>query len=163
MVPPDPSVPQPPGAGEQTPASPCVLQVSEFALAISGRPCGPAHSPSHHGAPRLGVISKLASPGPGGPQFARRWALRPRWSRPPGGREDAGHVTSNSPSPAGPSAGSGSTAGTVRSRCHNEGGMRRSCRPRLLERRTNGLPDLLVVPRSGSLLSACVLHACLLL
>ena len=38
-------------------------RVSELVLAISGRPCGPAHSASHHGAPR--VISPR--PGPAGP------------------------------------------------------------------------------------------------
>ncbi len=40
-----------------------ILEFSELVLAISARPCGPAHSASHHGAPR--VISPL--PGPGGP------------------------------------------------------------------------------------------------
>jgi hypothetical protein len=44
-------------------------------------------------APRRSA-SHLAAAGPRGPRLARRRASRPRWSRTPGGRGDAGHVTS---------------------------------------------------------------------
>jgi hypothetical protein len=44
-------------------------------------------------APRRSA-SHLAAAGPSGPRLARRRASRPRWSRTPGRRGDAGHVTS---------------------------------------------------------------------
>ena len=75
-------------------------------------------------APRRSA-SHLAAAGPCGPRLARRRASRPRWSRTPGGRGDAGHVTS-APRFISRALG-GPDAGTVRSRCRDDGGMRRSC------------------------------------
>jgi hypothetical protein len=75
-------------------------------------------------APRRSA-SRLAAAGPGGPRLARRRASRPRWSRTPGGRGDAGHVTS-APRFTRWALG-GPVAGTVLSRCQDDGGMLRSC------------------------------------
>ncbi len=45
-------------------------------------------------ATTVALRDRLPSLGPSGPRLARRRASRPRWSRTPGGRGDAGHVTS---------------------------------------------------------------------
>ena len=75
-------------------------------------------------APRRSA-SHLAAAGPSGPRLARRRASRPRWSRTPGGRGDAGHVTSASRFIRRALGGPG--AGSAQSRRRDDGGMRRSC------------------------------------